>query len=186
MAPEPAELSVEAADKARTELVFWFPRNTPARYKVLVIAVIGCIGVLALTVALTWKQIGSDRPGVMVIVAILVVSLTWVGIRGVRVRVELSGERITVRNFLRTRTSRVDGIREISLKIRTGGENTRHWVPFVELTDGGGIWIEALDCGLAHLPPHADRVAALDELRALIRRPPSDSSNDQGGAGSRP
>jgi DivIVA domain-containing protein len=90
--------------------------------------------------------------------------------------VEISSGRVTISNFLRTRTVSIDEICEITLRskfVPTADLYTEFWVPWIELTSGDGIWIGRFVCGSASSAPMPERVAALDELRVRVGlRPP--------------
>jgi hypothetical protein len=85
------------------------------------------------------------------------------------VGVQVSGEKLTIRSYLRTRTVDASQIRAITLHPKTISQGGATWIPRVDLTDGTSIWITSLECGPAARPPRLDRVATVDELRKLLR-----------------
>lgn len=92
----------------------------------------------------------------------------WFGIRLLRVGVQVSGEKLTIRSYLRTRTVSASEIRAITLQPKAMGESGNIWIPRVDLIDGTSIWITSFECGAAARPPKLERVATLDELRKLL------------------
>jgi hypothetical protein len=59
-------------------------------------------------------------------------------------------------------------IRAITLIPRSLGQGADHWRPLVVLTTGRCVCIENFDCGHAKWPPRPERVAVVEELRALL------------------
>jgi hypothetical protein len=92
----------------------------------------------------------------------------WFGIRLLRVGVQVRGEKLTIRSYLRTRTVSASDIRAITLQPKTIGQSGNIWIPRVDLIDGTGIWITSFECGPAARPPKLERVATVDELRKLL------------------
>lgn len=91
----------------------------------------------------------------------------WMGIRQFRNGFQVSGQKLTIRNTLRTYTVDASDIRAITLQEK-GGEGGTNWLARVELTAGKNIWIDNLDCGRAIDPPIPERAAVVDEIRALL------------------
>jgi hypothetical protein len=93
----------------------------------------------------------------------------WEGIRSFRIEAQVSGQKLTIRNELRTYTVGSGDIRAITLQPHTNGQHrTRHWIARAGLTGGKSIWIDSLDCGPARWPPEPDLEAAAEEFRALL------------------
>lgn len=93
--------------------------------------------------------------------------MAWMGIRQFRCGVEVSGQKLAIRNEFRTTTVDAADIRAINLQPK-GSPNGPYWVPRVELTSGKSIWIDNFDCGPAGRPPRPERVAIAEEVRALL------------------
>ena len=91
----------------------------------------------------------------------------WFGIRYFRYGVQVSGQRLTIRGLRTTAVDAAD-IRAITLQPKKGVEVGRYWVARVELTSGKNIWIDNLECGPASQPPKPERLAIVDEIRALL------------------
>ena len=92
----------------------------------------------------------------------------WLGIRQFRIRAQVSGQKLMIRNTFRTYAIDASSIRAITVKYHSSGEGTAHWFPWVELTSGRGIWIDGIDCGNAGKPPRPERVAVVEEIQALL------------------
>jgi hypothetical protein len=90
----------------------------------------------------------------------------WVGIRQFRNGAQVSGQKLTIRNQLRTYTVNAADIRAITLQPKSEPNNT-YWVARVELT-ANSIWIDNFDCGPARKPPKPDRAATVEAVRALL------------------
>jgi hypothetical protein len=87
----------------------------------------------------------------------------WLGIRLLRIRLEISSGQMTIRGYLVTRTVNVSDIRAISLQ-----PNENIWKPRVELAEGRGFWIQSFDCGPASKPPKPRPAATVEEVRVLL------------------
>jgi hypothetical protein len=92
----------------------------------------------------------------------------WLGIRLLRVAVEISAGKMTIRSYFRTRTVNVGEIRAISLQSKSTGSGGNQWIPRVDLTDGRSIWINNLECGPADRPPKSYLAASFDEIRGVL------------------
>ena len=91
------------------------------------------------------------------------------GIRSFRIQAQVSGQKLTSRNALRTYTVGSGDIRAITLQPHTSGQHrTSHWIAQAGLTVGKIIWMDGLDCGPARRPPEPDPEAAADEFRSLL------------------
>jgi len=113
-------------------------------------------------------------------IAIFGVPSAWFAVRWLRLGVEISSGKMTVRNLWRTRVIGIGEICGIVLAVKSGHPGTGdRWVPRVDLTNADSIWIEGFECGFAASPPYPERAAAFDELRSLLGFPPPSSSNDQ-------
>ena len=91
----------------------------------------------------------------------------WMGIRQFRNGAQVSGHELTIRNELRTYRVDAADIRAITLQPKNS-QNGPYWVAQVELTDGKSIWIDNFECGPVRKPPRPDRLAAVEEVRALL------------------
>jgi hypothetical protein len=94
--------------------------------------------------------------------------IAWVGIRLVRVGVHVTGEKMTNRGYFVTRTVNASEIRAITLQPHDNGEGGLRWIPRVELTGGKSFSIASFDCGPARKPPKPEKVATIEEIRALL------------------
>ena len=92
----------------------------------------------------------------------------WLGIRLLRVAVEISAGKMTIRSYFRTRTVNVGEIRAISLQSKSMGGGGNQWIPRVDLTDGRSIWINNMECGPVEGPPRSYLAASLDEIRGVL------------------
>jgi hypothetical protein len=93
--------------------------------------------------------------------------LIWLGIRLLRVGIQVSAGKMTYRGYFRTRTVEASEIRSMALQPKEESNGPR-WIPRVELTEGKGFWIPGFDCGSARKPPKPHPAARLDEARALL------------------
>jgi hypothetical protein len=91
----------------------------------------------------------------------------WMGIRQFRNGAQVSGHELTIRNELRTYRVDAADIRAITLQPKNS-QNGPYWVAQVELTGGKSIWIDNFECGPVPKPPRPDRLAAVEEVRALL------------------
>jgi hypothetical protein len=96
------------------------------------------------------------------------VLLLWLGIRILLAGVQVTGQRLTIRNSLRTRTVNASDIRFITLQQKRDNQGGGSWTPRVDLMDGTSIWITGLGCGGIFGPPDPERVEAVDEVRKLL------------------
>jgi hypothetical protein len=137
----------------------------------IIVAIIG-VGFVAGTVAVVvdpsskWAQ-GSSPPEAtwQIPVGLLIV---WLGIRLLRVGVQISAEKITIRGYFRTRAVNASEIRAITLRPKDNGEGQLRWIPQVELTSGKSFPIASFDCGPARKPPKPELAAIIEEVRALL------------------
>ena len=97
----------------------------------------------------------------------IVLVCAWAGIRQFRNGARVSDHKLTIRNELRTYAVAAADIRAINVQPKSGPNNT-YWVARVELTGGKSIWIDNFECGPAGKPPNPDRVAAVEQVRALL------------------
>jgi hypothetical protein len=97
-------------------------------------------------------------------------AFAWFGIGHFRCGVQVSGQKLTIRNYLRNYAVDAADISAITLppKNSTNKEWGPYWATRVELTNGKGIWIDNFDCGPAGRPPRPERVAIVEEVRALL------------------
>ena len=115
-----------------------------------------------------WETAGLVLLGVLIELVCL-----WVGIRQFRKGAEVSGHKLTIRNEFRTYTVSAADIRAINIESKTG-PNGSAWLARVELTSGKSIWIDDFECGRTWRPPRPDRVAIVEEVRALLGVRPDD------------
>jgi hypothetical protein len=139
---------------------------------------VGVLGVALGAVFVVWPVVGLFTPGFyndfhagdawwILLGAAGGLMSAWIGIRQFRNGAKVSGGRLTIRNELRTYTVSVADIRAITLQAKSGPNNT-NWIARVELTSGRGIWIDNFDCGPGGKPPKPGRMAAVEEVRALL------------------
>lgn len=93
---------------------------------------------------------------------------SWLTIRLLRVAVQISAGKMTIRSYFFTRTVNVGEIRAITLRSKSMGQAGNHWIPRVDLTDGRSIWISNFDCGHANRPPRPYLAASFDEFRGIL------------------
>jgi hypothetical protein len=76
-------------------------------------------------------------------IVIFVVPSAWFAVRLLRLGVEISSGRITVRNLWRTRVIAINEIRGIILAVKSGHHpgTVDHWVPRIDLTNADSIWM---------------------------------------------
>jgi hypothetical protein len=156
-------------DRSETTHTFRLQRGLLLPCGIVVLAfAAACLG-LALAAPLSgWSPSVGDKGGEVQLVG-LAVPLLWFGIRLCRVGVQVTGQKLTIRSYFRTRPVNASDIRAITLQpkeISQGGGAT--WIPRVDLTDGTSVWITSFECGSALKPPKLDRVATVDELRKLL------------------
>jgi hypothetical protein len=116
-------------------------------------------------------QAGFSAWGKVALLAVVDIPLGWWLTRLSRSGVRVSAGNVTVRNMWRTRTIATHEIRDIILEAKdvpVEGGRRPFWYPRIWLTNGDSIWVQGLECGTALHPPEPSRVAALDELRALV------------------
>lgn len=126
----------------------------------------------AVIVSPAGTQDGFSAWGKVAMLAIVDIPIGWLVTRASRLGVRVSAGNVTVRNIWRTRTIARNEIRGITLETKQiwqeGGRRTPFWFPRIYLTNGDSIWLQGLTCGTALRPPEPQRVAALDEIRALV------------------
>ena len=129
---------------------------------------VACLGLAVAAPLTAWSpNVGSKGDEILVIG--LGFLCLWFGIRLLRVGVQVSGEKLTIRSYLRTRTVDASEIRAITLQPKAISQGGNIWIPQVDLIDGTNIWITSFECGPAARPPKLERVATVDELRKLLR-----------------
>lgn len=109
----------------------------------------------------------GETAGTLLIGVSMGLVFAWSGIRQFRNGVQVSGQKLTIRNEFRTYRVDAADIRTITLQPH-GSENGDYWVARVKLTSGKSIWIDNFECGRAGRPPLPDRTAAVEEVRALL------------------
>jgi hypothetical protein len=85
-----------------------------------------------------------------------------------RIRAQVSGQKLMIRNTFRTYAIDADSIRVIIVKEHSSGEGTAYWSPWVVLASGRGVWIDGINCGRAGKPPRPVRLAVVAEIQALL------------------
>jgi hypothetical protein len=108
--------------------------------------------------------------GEFLLACVVGLAFAWYGIRYLRWGVQVSGQKLTIRNDLRTYTVDAADIRAITLQPKRPANKDwgPYWATRVELTNGKSIWIGNFDCGPAGRPPRPERVAIVEEVRALL------------------
>lgn len=109
-----------------------------------------------------WETAGLLLMGVLVALV-----CAWVGIHQFRCGAQVSGQKLMIRNELRSYAVDAADIRALTIEPKQG-PNASYWVARIELTSGKGIWIDNFDCGRTSRPPKPDRVAIVAEVRALL------------------
>jgi hypothetical protein len=103
----------------------------------------------------------------------------WLGIRLLRVAVQIRAGKMTIRSYFRTRTVNVGEIRAISLQPKPTTPAGSQWIPRVDLTNGRSIWINNLECGPADRPPKPYLAASFDEIRRVLGVGADDTSQPE-------
>jgi hypothetical protein len=106
--------------------------------------------------------------------------IVWLGIRLVRVGVQISSEKMTIRGYFVTRTVNASEIRALSLQPKDNGEGQLRWIPQIELTSGKSFSIDSFDCGPARNPPRPEMSATIEDVRTLLGVKSPDSADQQG------
>jgi len=148
----------------------------------IVVTVAGVVLIVGEAAALayphsSWAKGGTSASEIFQNIAIGLV-LVWVGIRLLRLGVQISGEKITIRGYFITRTINASDIRAITLQ-PSNDEGGPRWKPRVELTGGKSFWIESLDCGSAQDPVRPEKAATVHEIRALLGLAADDTAMPQ-------
>jgi hypothetical protein len=118
--------------------------------------------------------------GLVLLGCVIGLAVAWLGSRQFRIRAQVSGHKLMIRNTYRTYAIDASSIRAITVKEHSSGEGTAHWFPWVELTSGRGVWIDGIDCGRVGKPPRPERVAVVEEIQALLARVSNDHAPRQG------
>jgi hypothetical protein len=126
----------------------------------------------AVIVSPAGTQAGFSAWGKVATLALVDIPTAWFVTRWSRMGVRITAGNVIVRNLWRTRMIGRHEIRDITLEakdvMQEGGRTTPFWMPRIWLTNGDSIWLQGLTCGPAQRPPEPGRLAALDELRALV------------------
>ncbi len=157
-----------AVDRSETTHTFRLQRGLLLAGGIVVLAgSAACLGLAVAAPLTAWSpRIGGKGDEVWAVG--LGVLCLWFGIRLLRVGVQVSGEKLTIRSYLRTRTVDASEIRAIALQPKVISQGGAVWIPRVDLTDGTSIWITSFECGPAARPPRLDRVATVEEVRKLL------------------
>jgi hypothetical protein len=136
----------------------------------IVVAVFGVVLLVGQAAALayphsSWAQGNSTGDYIWFAAAGLL--LVWVGIRLLRVGVQISSGKMTIRGYFATRTVNASEIRAITVQPRDEQGGPR-WKPRVELSSGKSLWIGSFDCGSAREPLNPELAATVQELRVLL------------------
>ena len=161
--------SRHAVDPSGTTHTFRFHRGLHLTGGILALAIGAACLALAVAFPLSgWSpDIGSKGDEIWIIGSALL--CIWFGIRLFRVGVKVSGEKLTIRSYLRSHTVSAGEISAITLQSKPmNPQDPNHWIPRIDLTDGSSFWITNFDCGPAGQPPKA-------ELAATVRRGPGAS-----------
>lgn len=92
----------------------------------------------------------------------------WAAICSFRMGVQVSSEKLTIRNAYRTYTIDASSIRAIILQPHAKVNGSGRWLPWVILTNRAGVWIDNFDCGPASGPPRPGPAAIVEEVRMLL------------------
>jgi hypothetical protein len=158
-----------AVDRSETTHTFRVQRGLFLASGIAAVAFgIACLALAVAAPLSGWSPSVGNKGDAVLLVGMDVPCL-WLGIRLLRVGVQVSGEKLTIRSYLRTRTVDASQIRAITLHPKAISQGGASWIPRVDLTDGTSIWITSLECGPAAQPPRLDRVATVGELRKLLR-----------------
>jgi hypothetical protein len=125
-----------------------------------------CLAVAVAAPVSGWSRNVGDRKGEIWLIGMGLL-LAWLAIRLLRVEVKVSGGKLTVRSYIRSRVVSAREIRSITLQSKSMGEGGSHWIARVDLTDGRSFWLPDFDCGPTSRPPRAELAAAADD-RALL------------------
>jgi hypothetical protein len=109
--------------------------------------------------------VGTSGDAEMAIGGLLAI---WLGIRLLRVGLQITAGKMTYRGYFWSRTVDAADIRAITLQPIDETGNGARWIPRVELTGGKGFWIRSLDLSRARKPPKPRLAAQLDDIRALL------------------
>jgi hypothetical protein len=90
------------------------------------------------------------------------------GIQLYRVGVQVTGEQLIIRNYLRTHMVNAHEIRAITLQPREMGAAGPRWIAQVELINGKHVWMSSFDCGPANQPWSLELAAHIDEVQSLL------------------
>lgn len=149
-------------DRSGTTHTFRFHRGRHLSFGILaLVSGAACLAIAAAPGTGAWW-------GEVLFLVIFGLALVWLGVRQFWVGVQISAGKVAIRNSWRTRTVDASEIRAITLRPHVIGEGNR-WVPRVELTGGREVWIENFDCGPEKRPAKPELVAAVGEVRALLR-----------------
>jgi hypothetical protein len=156
-----------AVDAPRTTYTFCFHRGRHLILGILAAALgAACLAVLVGTLATApsqlsmWDQILFAGGGL---------ALIWLGVRQFRVGIQISDEKLIIRNEWRSYTVNVSEVRAITLQPKSIGQGPDHWMPRVDLAGGKNVWITNFDSGRSDRQPKAEQAATLNEVRALLR-----------------
>jgi len=156
-------------DRSGTIHTFRFQRGALLIGAIMALAFAATFFALAVAGPLSgWSpDVGISKGGEIWTIGVCLLC-SWLGIRLLRVAVEISAGEMTIRSYFRTRTVNVGEIRAISLQSKSTGQGVTQWIPRVDLTDGRSIWINNLECGRADRPPRPYLAASFDELRGVL------------------
>jgi hypothetical protein len=91
----------------------------------------------------------------------------WLAICRFRMGVQVSGKKLAIRNEQRIYTVDAADIHAITLQ-KKKFNYYEWWVAKVELTSGKDICIDNFSCGTTRNPPRPERVAIVEQVRALL------------------
>jgi hypothetical protein len=158
---------LRAVDAPGTTYAFCFHRGRHLIFGILAVALgAACLALLVGTLATApsqlsmWDQFLFAGGGL---------ALIWLGARQFRVGIQISGDKLIIRNEWRSHTVNVSEVRAITLQPKSMGQGPDHWMPRVDLTGGKSVWITNFDSGQSDRQPKAEQTAALNEVRALLR-----------------
>jgi hypothetical protein len=152
----------------------------------VILAVFGAAFLAAVAIPIVaWSQAsaGSNIWDV-ILFAVCGAFFVWLAICQFRRGVRVTSEKLTITNEYWMRVVAASSIRKITLKPHVLAHR-EHWIPWVELTSGRGVWIDNFDCGLAGRPPRPELVAVVEEVRALLRVASDDLARSETDAGNR-
>lgn|SRR5262249_19940855 len=150
--------------RSTTPVTFRFSRTGDLVGFVACIIILAIIGA-ALAISPAAAQSGLNAWGEIAVFWLPLAGFVWLGICWVRAGVQIRGEQVAIRGFVRTRKLNVSQIREITLesKVMHSADGDRnYWTPCLRLTDGSSIRLKTGQTGPLGKP-------APERLQGIVR-----------------